>query len=261
MDICNAKRIVVKVGTSTLTYNTGNINIRRIEELCKVLSDLKNSGKEILLVTSGAIGVGVGKMRLGERPSDTPTKQAAAAVGQCELMAIYGNCFQSYNHIAAQVLMTHDDVEHQDRLDNIVNTISRLLELGTIPIFNENDTVSTKEIAFGDNDTLSAVIAGLAKADLLVLMTDIDGLFTADPRKDSSAKLIDIIDELTPEVMALGGDAGSARGTGGMVTKLKAAQIACDAGIPMAIISGEKPNLLYELIDGRSVGTRFVWKK
>ncbi|NLT58852.1 MAG: glutamate 5-kinase [Clostridiales bacterium] len=254
-----ARRIVVKVGTSTLTYETGRMNIRRIEQLCKVLADLKNSGREILLVSSGAIAVGVSKLRLPSRPSDTPTKQAAAAVGQCELMAMYDHCFQAYSHVPAQVLLTHEDVNYEQRQTNIVNTISRLLALDTIPVFNENDTVAVEEIAFGDNDTLSAVVAEMAQADALVLMSDIDGLYTADPRTDPQARRIEVVTQLTPELMALAGSAGSSRGTGGMVTKLRAAEIACRAGIPMAIVNGEAPELLYELLDGAGVGTRFIW--
>ncbi|HWQ51054.1 MAG TPA: glutamate 5-kinase [Terriglobales bacterium] len=255
-----ARRIVVKVGTSTLTYETGRMNIRRIEQLCKVLADLKNSGREIMLVSSGAIAVGVGKLRLPSRPSDTPTKQAAAAVGQCELMAMYDHCFQTYSHVAAQVLLTHEDVTYEGRRIHIVNTISRLLALDTIPVFNENDTVAVEEIAIGDNDTLSAVVAELSAADALVLMSDIDGLYTADPRSDPGAKLLDVVTALTPEVMALGGAAGSERGTGGMVTKLRAAEICRKAGVPMAIVNGENPELLYELFDGEAVGTRFIWE-
>ena len=257
----NAQRIVVKVGTSTLTYETGRLNIRRVEQLCKVLVDIKNSGREVLLVSSGAIGVGFGKLRLRERPSDTPTKQAAAAVGQCELMAMYDRCFQEYNHVAAQVLLTHDDVTDLQRHINIVNTISRLLELDTIPVFNENDTVAVDEIAFGDNDTLSAVVAEMANADALVLMSDIDGLFTADPHDDPDARLIDVISKLTPELFTLAGAAGSARGTGGMVTKLRAAEIACRAGIPMAIVNGSTPDILYDLFDGVPCGTLFIWEE
>lgn len=255
-----ARRIVVKVGTSTLTYETGRMNIRRIEQLCKVLADLKNSGREILLVSSGAIAVGVGKLRLPSRPRDTETKQAVAAVGQCELMAMYDHLFQNYNHVAAQVLLTHEDVANEGRRTNIINTISRLLALDTIPVFNENDTVAVEEIAFGDNDTLSAVVAEMAGADALVLMSDIDGLYTADPRGNESAKLIDIVWALTPEIMALGGDAGSDRGTGGMVTKLRAAEICSKAHVPMAIVNGENPDLLYELLEGAGVGTRFIWE-
>ncbi len=254
-------RIVVKVGTSTLTYNTGCLNIRRTEELCKVLSDLKNKGHEIILVSSGAIGMGVGKLSLKERPHDIPTKQAAAAVGQCELMYIYDTLFENYHHTVAQILLTGDDFHHQDRYTNFTNTINRLLELGALPVINENDTVATEEICVGDNDTLSALVAKSVKADLLILLSDIDGLYTCDPKKDENAKLISVVDEITPEIKALGGDAGSSLGTGGMKTKLTAAEICVSSGCDMIILNGAKPELMYSATDGEKVGTKFVAKK
>ena len=254
-------RIVIKIGTSTLTHATGNMNIRRVEKLCRVLSDLKNAGHEIILVSSGAIGMGVGKLGLRERPSDMPTKQAAAAVGQCELMYVYDKRFSEYNHTVAQILLTGDDLNHDDRRENFCNTMFRLLELGVLPIINENDTVATTEIAVGDNDTLGAIVAECAKADLLVLLSDIDGLYTADPHKDASAKLISTVNELTPEILALAGDKGSALGTGGMKTKLHAAKICMDAGCDMIIANGAEPSLLYRIADGEAVGTRFVASK
>ena len=255
-----ARRIVVKVGTSTLTYATGNLNIRQVEVLCKTLADIKNSGVEVILVSSGAISVGVGKLRLPGRPEDTPSKQAAAAVGQCELMAIYDRQFMSYNLAVAQLLLIRHDVEDEKRRANVINTLSRLLQMGAVPIINENDTVATEEIEFGDNDSLSAIVAALAGADALVILSDIDGLFTADPRKDPSATLIGEVHRLTPEIRALAGDAGSERGTGGMVTKIHAAQICHEHGINMAIINGERPETLYDLLEGKSVGTRFIWE-
>ncbi len=250
-------RIVVKVGTSTLAHATGRLNIRRVEELCRILSDLKNSGHEVILVSSGAIGMGVGKLSLKERPTDIPTKQAAAAVGQCELMYTYDRLFQEYNHTVAQILLTGSDFRHEDRYVNFQNTMRRLLELDVLPIINENDTIATDEIKVGDNDTLSAMVAVSVKADRLVLLSDIDGLYTADPHKDPTASLIPRVDRLTPELMALGGQEGSALGTGGMKTKLHAAQICMDAGCEMVILNGSRPELLYDLFDEKNVGTVF----
>ena len=212
-------RIVIKVGTSTLTHSTGNLNIRHVEELCKVMSDLKNAGHEVILVSSGAIGMGVGKLGLSERPKDMPTKQAAAAVGQCELMYVYDKQFSEYGHNIGQILLTGDDIENEERNKNFRNTLHRLLELRVLPIINENDTVSTAEIAVGDNDTLAAIVALEAEADLLILLSDIEGLYTADPHKNPDAKLIAEVREMTDEIRALGGGAGSGLGTGGMQTK------------------------------------------
>ncbi len=254
-------RMVVKIGTSTLTHATGHMNIRRVEQLCRVLADLKNAGHEVILVSSGAIGMGVGKLGLRERPSDMPTKQAAAAVGQCELMYVYDKLFSEYNHTVAQILLTGDDLNHADRHENFRNTMSRLLELGVLPIINENDTVATTEIAVGDNDTLGAIVAVSIGADLLVLLSDIDGLYTADPHTNPDAKLIETVEDITPDVLALAGGCGSALGTGGMKTKLRAASMCCDAGCDMIIANGADPDLLYRLIDGEAVGTRFIAKK
>ena len=251
-------RIVVKIGTSTLTHATGNMNIRRVEKLCRVLADLKNAGHEIILVSSGAIGMGVGKLGLSERPSDMPTKQAAAAVGQCELMYVYDKRFSEYNHTVAQILLTGDDLNHTDRRENFCNTMFRLLELGVLPIINENDTVATTEIAVGDNDTLGAIVSVCAKADLLVLLSDIDGLYTADPHKCADAQLITTVDALTEDILALAGEKGSSLGTGGMKTKLRAAEICMEAGVDMIIANGEQPALLYDIAEGKSVGTRFI---
>ena len=250
-------RIVVKIGTSTLTYVNGCVNVRRIEALCKIISDIKNSGHQVILVSSGAIGMGVGKLHLPSRPSDIAGKQACAAVGQCELMYTYDKLFAEYNHTVAQLLLTAPDLNCEDRLSKFSNTMSWLLEYGVLPIVNENDTVSTEEIEFGDNDTLAARVAVSVKADLLILLSDIDGLYTADPRNDSSAKLIGEVHQLTDEIMALGGSAGSSLGTGGMVTKLRAAKIATESGCDMVIANGAFPELLYGIIDGESVGTRF----
>lgn len=251
-------RIVVKVGTSTLTHAIGNLNIRRVDKLCRVLSDIKNAGHEVILVSSGAVGMGVGKLSLKERPSDIPSKQAVAAVGQCELMYTYDRAFSEHNHVVAQILLSADDVEDPERRRNFHNTIFRLLELGALPIINENDTVATTELTIGDNDTLSAIVAVSAGADLLILLSDINGLYTADPRKDPDATLVRQVHGVTPEIIALAGGKGSALGTGGMATKLKAAQIANEAGIDMIIANGSDPDILYQIMDGEAVGTRFI---
>ena len=257
-------RIVVKVGTSTLAHSTGRMNIRHVEDvedLVKVLSDLKNAGHEMILVSSGAIGMGVGKLNLPGKPSDMPTKQAAAAVGQCELMYTYDRLFLQYNHTVAQILLTGEDVDDDERRQNFENTMERLLELGSLPIINENDTVATAEIKVGDNDTLGAIVAKCVKADLLVLLSDIEGLYTADPRKDPSAKLIPVVEEVTPEIEALAGGVGSGLATGGMATKLRAAKMVAEVGCDMIITNGEHPEVLYDIAEGKAVGTRFIGKK
>ena len=235
-------RIVVKVGTSTLAHSTGRLNIRHVEELVKVLSDLKNAGHEVILVSSGAIGMGVG----------------AAAVGQCELMYTYDRLFGQYNHTVAQILLTGNDIENEERRTNFKNTIFRLLELQVLPVINENDTVVTAEIKVGDNDTLGAIVACNANADLLVLLSDIEGLYTADPRKDPNATLIPVVESVTAEVEALAGGAGSVLGTGGMATKLRAAKLVTQNGCDMIITNGERPSVLYDIVAGKPVGTRFL---
>ena len=255
------ERIVVKIGTSTLAHPSGLLNIRRVEALCKVLSDLKNAGYEIILVSSGAIGMGVGKLSLPHRPEDTPTKQAAAAVGQCELMYTYDKAFTEYNHTVAQILLTAADVDHPDRFENFRNTMHRLLELKALPIINENDTVVTDELVIGDNDTLAARVAVSMEADLLVLLSDIDGLYTADPHTHPEATLISEIPALTQEILSLAGGAGSDLGTGGMSTKLHAAAICTAAGCDMIIANGSTPSILYDIADGKPVGSRFRGKK
>ena len=258
-------RIVVKVGTSTLAYPTGRLNIQRMERLCKTLSDLKNAGHEIILVSSGAIGMGAGKLNLPGRPKDMPTKQAAAAVGQCELMYVYDKLFTEYNHTVAQVLLTGDDIRNEKRSRNMKNTVTRLLELGALPVINENDVVVTDEIGventIGENDTLSAIVAAALSADLLVLLSDIDGLYDGDPRKNPDAKLIPTVETIDERIIALGGGSGSSLGTGGMATKLSAAQIAAGAGCEMVIANGEKPELLYDIVAGKPIGTRFLVKR
>lgn len=254
-------RIVIKVGTSTLAYETGLLNIRRVEELCRVMSDLKNAGNEIILISSGAIGMGVGKLGLKSRPADIPTKQASAAVGQCELMYIYDKLFGEFNHTVAQILLTGEDIENENRCENFRNTIFRLLALGALPVVNENDTVATDEIVIGDNDTLAAIVAANTEADLLVLLSDIDGLYTSDPHKHSDARLLPLVEALTPEILSLAEGKGTALGTGGMKTKLHAAKIAMEAGIDMIIANGAEPMNLYHIADGKSFGTRFIGKR
>ena len=254
-------RIVIKIGTSTLAHPTGHLNIRRVEELCKIISDIKNSGHEVIMVSSGAIGMGVGKLGLRSRPADIPTKQAAAAVGQCELMYTYDKLFSEYNHTVAQLLITGDDVKNDTRHQNFSNTLNRLLELGALPIINENDTVSTDEIVIGDNDTLAAIVAESVKADKLVLLSDIDGLYTADPHKDPQAQLISRITAIDDSILALAGGSNGSQGTGGMVTKLQAARICLSCGCDMVIANGATPMNLYDILDGKAVGTTFSEKE
>ena len=242
-------RIVVKIGTSTLAHATGKINLRRVEELCRTMSDLKNAGHEIILVSSGAIGMGAGKLGLRSRPSDIPSKQAAAAVGQCELMYVYDKLFGEYGHTVAQILLTGEDIEDDTRRTNFRNTLFRLLEFGALPVVNENDTVATKEIVIGDNDTLSAVVAVNAEADLLILLSDVDAEFLSE------------VKVLTPEILSLGEGEGSALGTGGMRTKLHAAETATSAGIDMVIANGSRPSVLYDIVEGRPCGTKFSGRR
>ena len=251
-------RIVVKIGTSTLAYATGQLNIRRVEELCKTMSDIRNAGHELILVSSGAIGMGVGKLGLRTRPRDIPTKQAAAAVGQCELMYIYDKLFSEYHHTVAQLLITADNLSDETRHANFTNTLNRLLELGAVPVINENDTVATDEIVIGDNDTLAAMVAESVEADLLVLLSDIDGLYTADPHADLTAKLLPVVHRVDDGIRALAGVSSTDQGTGGMVTKLRAAEICLNCGCEMVIANGSEPTLLYDIVEGKPVGTRFV---
>lgn len=251
-------RIVIKVGTSTIAHPTGRLNIRHMESLCKVISDMKNSGIEVVLVSSGAIGMGVGKLNLKTRPEDMPTKQAAASIGQCELMYTYDKLFSEYNHTVAQILLTGYDVNNHESYENFKNTMNRLLELNAIPIINENDTVSTDEIVIGDNDTLAAIVARSMNADLLVLLSDIDGLYTADPHKMSDAALIETVEKIDEYIMSLGGASGSSLGTGGMLSKLNAAKMCVESGCDMIIANGKNPEILYDIAEGKKVGTRFI---
>lgn len=258
-DVAKAQRIVIKIGTSSLTYENGRMNLRRVDRLAMVLSDLMNQGKELILVSSGAIGIGAKKMGLKERPRDTRGKQAAAAVGQCELMYLYDKAFSSYSHTVAQVLLTRDDIAIPRRKRNMQNAFSYLIENGIIPVVNENDTVSVEEIEIGDNDSLSARVAELVDADLLVLFSDIDGLYDCDPHKFHDAKIIERVFDVD-KVRPLAGGAGSRLGTGGMMTKLDAAELAVNAGIHMIITNGEYVDALYDILDGTAVGTLFVSK-
>ena len=252
------KRIVVKVGTSTLTYATGHLNIRRVEKIVKTIADLQNAGNQMILVSSGSIALGMSKIGLRERPKDTPGKQACAAVGQCELMDMYDKQFSEYGVTVAQLLLTKY-VLLEDRRRNVENAMAKLIELGVIPIVNENDTVAIDELELevGENDSLAAIVASVAKADTLVIMSDIDGLYDKDPHKYEDAKLIEDVHGITDEIRALAGGAGSKLGTGGMATKLKAASIANENGIDMVIINGDKPELLYEVSEDKKAGTRF----
>ena len=256
----NCQRVVIKVGSSTLTHSTGSLNLRRIEALVKTLSDLKNTGKEIILVSSGAVSAGIAKSGLGHRPMSLEEKQAMASVGQSELMKIYDRFFSDYGHTVAQILMTRDVVENPVRKAAAQNTFNTLLRLGCIPIVNENDAVSTDELAqFGGNDILSAHVANLSSSDILINLSDVDGLYDSDPRKNEGANIISRVENID-EVIACAGGAGTERGTGGMQAKLTAAKMVTDNGIPMFIMKGDEPEILYELLDGKSVGTYFVAK-
>ena len=250
-------RIVIKIGTSTLAHPTGHLNIRRVEQLCKIMSDIKNAGHELILVSSGAIGMGVGKLGLRERPKDIPSKQAAAAVGQCELMYTYDKLFSEYHHTVAQLLITGDDTTSDTRRFNFTNTLNRLLELGALPIINENDTVATDEIVIGDNDTLAAIVARSVHADMLILLSDIDGLYTADPHTHPEAALLHHVARVDDHIREIAGISSSTQGTGGMVTKLHAADICLGCGCKMVIANGNNPGNLYDILEGKTVGTTF----
>ena len=253
-------RIVIKVGTSTLAHPGGRLNIRHTEDLVKVWSDIKNAGHELVVVSSAATGLGVGKLQIA-RPQDIVTKQAAAAVGQCELMYTYDRLFGQYNHTVAQMLLTWEDFDHENRRVNLHNTLERLLELGAIPIINENDPSAGEDYSLGDNDTLAALVAECIHADLVILLSDIDGLYTADPHTHPDAQLIPLVESITPDIAELAGGAGSALGTGGMATKISAARRATAAGVDLIIANGAHAEVLYDIMDGKPVGTRFAGKK
>ncbi|MGI5935430.1 MAG: glutamate 5-kinase [Oscillospiraceae bacterium] len=259
-------RIVVKVGTSTLTHEGGELNFRSFDKLAMALSDIQNRGWDVILVSSGAIAVGAHKMRMTERPKELRYKQAAAAVGQCELMHLYDKFFSEYGKTVGQILLTADDIEHEEKKQNLISTFDSLLEMGIIPIVNENDSVSYVEIesehkVFGDNDTLSAIVSVLCRAKMLVLLSDIEGLYESNPRENPNARLIREIRKIDDEIRALAGGSGSNRGTGGMITKLQAAEIAMARGIDMVITNGQYPERLADIIDGKPVGTLFVGRK
>ncbi len=256
----NAKRIVIKVGTSTITHKTGKINLRQIDGIAKTLTDLMNSGKEVVLVTSGAGAVGRSKMKMTERPKEICVKQAVAAIGQCELMYIYDKAFSEFGQTTAQILLTKDIVDDAKSKENVINTFETLIKMGVIPIVNENDTVSYDEIEFGDNDSLSAVVATLIEADTLVLLSDVDGLYSKNPSEEG-AKLIPVVYKIDDHIRGIAGGSSSAVGTGGMITKIHAGEIANNAGIDMLIANGENPSILYDIFDGKSVGTIFLAKE
>lgn len=258
-NIKNKTRVVIKVGTSTLTHKTGRLNIRRMEKFVKILADIQNSGYQVILVSSGAIGLGMSKMGLTERPEDTPMKQACAAVGQCELMYIYDKLFGEYNINVAQILLTKYDLESP----HVENAFLKLIEHGVIPVVNENDTVAIDELELeiGENDSLAAYVGIFCKADLLVILSDIDGFFDGDPRINPNARLIPIVTRIDDSLRSLAGGAVTALGSGGMITKLNAAEIAMEAGFDMAILNGRTPSVLYDLFDGKQVGTVFISDK
>lgn len=254
--ISEKKRIVIKIGTSSLTHRTGRVNIRRVEQFVKTVADLHNMGKEIVLVSSGAVGLGMAKLGMQERPADTPSKQACAAVGQCELMYLYDNLFAEYSLTVAQLLLTKFVL--QNGRDNVENVLRKLLSFNAIPIVNENDTVAIDELELevGENDSLAAVVATLSNADLLVILTDIDGLYDGDPRTCENAKLITKVTKITDEIRNIAGGAG-AQGRGGMATKIRAAEICAESGIDMVIMNGANPKKLYDLFEDKQVGTVF----
>ncbi len=258
--VAEAKRIVVKIGTSSLTHENGKVDLDKLEKLARVLTDLNNSGKEIILVSSGAIGAGMQRIGRSKRPEELPLKQATAAIGQAILMKMYQKFFDEYNQVIAQILLTKDVMEDPIKKTNAKNTFVTLMDLGVIPIVNENDCISTAQIEgyrFGDNDTLSATVAELVEADLLILLTDIDGLYTSSPKENSDAKLILEVEEITKEVKALAGGAGSHLGTGGMLTKILAAEIAKACNIQTVVASGEQIEILREILRGETIGTWF----
>lgn len=255
-DLSEAKRIVIKIGTATLAHETGRLNIQRMERFVKVLADLKNSGKEIVLVSSGAIGIGAGCLGLKKRPEELSKKQACAAVGQCELMYFYDKAFSEYNHTVAQVLLTKYELESEKRREYVINTLSSLLEMDVLPIVNENDTVAVDEIVVGDNDTLSEMVCELVHGDCLVILSDIDGVYDDDPRVNPNAKLIKEIKVIDETIEALAKGAGTRLGTGGMATKISAAKKGIEAGFMTIIMNGCNPEKLYNLFENELIGTR-----
>ena len=256
--LMEAKRIVVKVGTSTLTHSTGKPNLFRIEQLAMELADLANQGKEIVLVFSGAVGAGMARLGMAERPKTIPEKQAAAAVGQGLLMHIYEKAFSEFGQVVAQVLLTREDSVNRSRYANSRNTLLTLLNYGVIPIINENDAVAIEELKIGDNDTLSAMVANIVDADLLIILSDIDGVYTANPQTDPTATLMHEIPDITEAVENAAGGAGSSRGTGGMYTKIQAAKMVVNSGIAMVIASGLEKGVVRRILQGENIGTLFL---
>ena len=261
-NISEKQRIVIKLGTSTLAHKTGKLNIRRMTNLVRVISDLHNSGREIIIVSSGAVGLGAGKLGLPEKPKDTKTKQAVAAIGQCELMHVYDDMFAKYSVTVAQILLTKTIINNANHCENFMNTVEKLVNMDVIPIVNENDTIAIDELELeiGENDSLSALVAELAKADLLLILSDIDALYDDDPRTNPDAEPISLVEEITPEIEAMAGGAGTSLGTGGMSTKITAAKIATNAGIDMVIMNGRDPEKLYDLFEDKEIGTLFKAK-
>lgn len=251
------KRIVVKVGTSTLTHRTSKTNIARMNRLVSVLSDLHNMGHEIILVSSGAVSIGAGKLGLKEKPSETKQLQAAAAIGQGELMFLYDKMFGEYGVIVSQLLFTTEELENDESRNHLIDTFNQLIEFDAIPVVNENDSVSVDELLNGDNDCLSATVAAITGADILIMLTDTDGLYDSNPAENENARLISVVEKITPEIENAAGGAGS-RGTGGFTTKINAAKIATGAGIPVVIMNGEKPEEIYAAVEGKQIGTRFL---
>ncbi|MCR4889703.1 MAG: glutamate 5-kinase [Ruminococcus sp.] len=262
-NISEKKRIVIKLGTSTLAHKTGKLNIRRMTNLVRVISDLHNSGKEIIMVSSGAVGLGAGKLGLPEKPKDTKMKQAVAAIGQCELMHVYDDMFAKYSVTVGQILLTKTIINNPSHCENFKNTVENLVQMDVIPIVNENDTIAIDELELeiGENDSLSALVAELSGADLLLILSDIDGLYTDDPRTNPDAEPIYVVEEITPEIESVAGGAGTSLGTGGMSTKINAAKIATEAGIDMVIMNGKDPEKLYDLFEDKEIGTIFKAKK
>ena len=250
--------VVIKVGTSTLTYQTSKLNLKRLDILTRVISDIKNSGKKVVLVSSGAIGVGMSKLGMNKRPESIKEKQAVAAVGQCELMSIYDRLFSEYGTIVAQILLTKDVLVNKERNENVVNTFNTLLDKGIIPIVNENDSISIDEIKFGDNDTLSAIVANLVKADTLIILSDIDGLYDKNPRENKDAKIISEVKKITEDIEQMASGAGTKVGTGGMITKINAAKMAIENNIDVIVANGEDPHIIYDILDGEEIGTIFL---
>ncbi len=259
IDIASKKRIVIKLGSSILTHKTGRLNIRRVTRLIRNLADLHNAGRELMLVSSGSVAMGMGRMGLATRPNDTPTKQALAAIGQCELMHFYEDMFGEYNITIAQILLTKATLSN-DRLPHVRNTINRCLEMGALPIINENDSVAIDELELeiGENDSLAATLAAALDADLLVILSDVSGLYSADPRQDESAHVLEVVEKIDATIEKMAGGAGTSRGTGGMATKINAAKIATQNGVDMIIMNGKDPDNLYTLFDGKPIGTHFM---